>query len=175
MDTYFKKLQMIGVLRALGLLSNEQGTELLNNLNQQNKDYGNIQKSQGVQPSQNVDDKSFLDNFFSSRSRKELKEFFNNNFNAGEKFDEKKFAGLIENIEKEAISGYQRSKDFEQNLVKSNDCAKGKLTAQVQSSGNTGTKSDRIFTRKEIGKMSLEEFQKNEDEIMSQYEQGLIQ
>lgn len=31
-----------------------------------------------------------------------------------------------------------------------------------------------IFSPEEIGKMSLEEFQANEEEIMNQYEQGLI-
>jgi len=174
MEAYLRKLQMIEILRTLGLLSNEQGTELLNNLHQ-NLYNSNIQISQGAQPFQNTAQGSVLSDFFNSQPRKDLKKFFNDNFKQGEKFDEKTFANLIENIEKDAISGYQRNKDFEQNLARSNDSAKGKLTAQVQTSGSAGAKCDKIFTRKEIGKMSLEEFQKNEDEIMSQYEQGLIQ
>ena len=169
MENYFKKLQMIGVLRTLGLLSNEQGIELLNNVNK-NLSISNNQKSQGVLPSENTDNISF----FTTQSRKELKDFFNNNFKQGGNFDEKKFTTLIENLEKEAVDGYRRGKDFEQSLVKSNDCAKEKLISQAQSVNSTGTKDDRIFTRKEIGKMSLEEFQKNEENIMSQYEQGLI-
>ena len=169
MENYLKKLQMIGVLRTLGLLTNEQGIELLNDVNQ-NFTNSNNQKSQSVPPSQNSEDVSF----FTTQSRKDLKDFFNNNFKQGGNFDEKKFAALVENLEKEAVNGYRMGKDFEQNLARSNDSAKGKLISQVQSANNTGTKEDRIFTREEIGKMSLEEFQKNEDNIMSQYEQGLI-
>ena len=169
MESYLRKIQIIEVLRTLGLLSNEQGIELLNNVNQ-NRYNSNNQNSQGVPPNQSAE----VSTFFNSKSRKELKNFFNNNFQNGGKFDEQTFTKLIENIENDAISGYQRGKDHEQNLARSNDFAKEKLTAQAQSANNQGTKTDRIFTREEIGKMSLEEFQKNEDAIMSQYEQGQI-
>ena len=170
MENYLKKLQMIEVLHTLGLLSNEQEAELINSV-YQNRFSSNNQKSQGVQPNENA----VNDEFFKSESRKNLKDFFKNNFKTDGNFDEKTFAQLVENIEKEAISGYQKGRDFEQNLARSNDSAKGKLIAQAQSANNSGAKTDRIFTRAEIGKMSLEEFQKNEDAIMSQYEQGLIQ
>ena len=42
------------------------------------------------------------------------------------------------------------------------------------SSPFNGESSSKIFTREEIGKMSLEDYQKNESEIMSQLEKGLI-
>ena len=127
-----------------------------------------------MQPLEKNSENAAAEGFFKSEPRKNLREFFNNNFKLGGNFDEKTFANLIENIEKEAISDYQKQKDFSQNLERSNDSAKGKLISQAQSADNQSLKSDKIFTREEIGKMSLQKFQKNENAIMSQYEQGLI-
>jgi len=84
-----------------------------------------------------------------------------------------KIAQLVENLENLAVDGYLKKSAHEKSLNDENYAAKSKLTSYAQNtSGNSGI--DRIFTREDIGRMSGEEFAKNEKLIMDQVKQGLI-
>ncbi len=84
-----------------------------------------------------------------------------------------KIAQLVENLENLAVDGYLKKSAHEKSLNDENFAAKSKLTSYAQNaSGNSGI--DRIFTREDIGRMSGEEFAKNEKLIMEQVKQGLI-
>lgn len=84
-----------------------------------------------------------------------------------------KIAQLVENLENLAVDGYLKKSAHEKSLNDENFAAKSKLTSYAQNaSGNSGIY--RIFTREDIGRMSGEEFAKNEKLIMDQVKQGLI-
>ena len=59
-------------------------------------------------------------------------------------------------------------------MQEENESAKQRLKSNAQNSGYTSS-GNKVFTRGEIGKMSSEEFAKNEKLIMEQLRQGLIQ
>ena len=62
---------------------------------------------------------------------------------------------------------------YEKSLNDENALAKSKLTAYAQNAPGDQN-FNRIFTREEIGRMSGEEFTKNEKMIMNQLKNGLI-
>ncbi len=84
-----------------------------------------------------------------------------------------KIAKLVEELENSAIDGYMKKSAHEKSLNDENETAKSKLTAYAQNAG-TGSNYGRIFTREDIGKMSGDEFAKNEKLIFEQVKQGLI-
>ncbi len=84
-----------------------------------------------------------------------------------------KIAKIVESLEKSAIQDYLRKSAHEKSLNDENCAAKSKLTAYAQNAYN-GSNINRIFTREDIGKMSGEEFTKNEKLIMEQVKHGLI-
>lgn len=84
-----------------------------------------------------------------------------------------KIAQIVEKLENSAVDGYLRKSAHEKSLNDENLAAKSKLTSYAQrAQGNSNF--DRIFTREDIGKMSGDEFTKNEKLIMDQVKQGLI-
>lgn len=84
-----------------------------------------------------------------------------------------KIAKIVEALEKSAVDGYLKKSAHEKSLNDENSTAKSKLTSYAQNASN-GNNMNRIFTRADIGKMSGEEFTKNEKLIMDQVKHGLI-
>ncbi len=112
-------------------------------------------------------------NFFNENGRKEILNYLKNDGLNFAKEDLDKIANIVEQVEKTAIDRYLKKKDYDKKLKTSNDTAKKKLTANAQNS----TYSENLvktFTRKEIGKMSSQDFLKNEAVIMEQLRKGLI-
>lgn len=82
-------------------------------------------------------------------------------------------AKIVEQLENSAVTSYLKKSAHEKSLNDENSAAKSKLNAYAQNStGNSNM--NRIFTREDIGKMTSEEFTKNEKLIMDQVKQGLI-
>jgi hypothetical protein len=84
-----------------------------------------------------------------------------------------KIAKMIETLENSAIDGYLKKSAHDKTLNDENTAAKSKLTSYAQNSAIDGN-NNKVFTREEIGKMSGDEFVKNEKLIMEQVRQGLI-
>lgn len=80
---------------------------------------------------------------------------------------------MVEQLENSAVENYLKQSAHEKSLNDENNAAKSKLTAYAQNSAS-GSDTGRIFTREDIGKMSGEEFTKNEKLIMDQVKHGLI-
>lgn len=84
-----------------------------------------------------------------------------------------KIAGLVEKLEQSAVDSYLKKSAHNKSLNDENSAAKSKLTSCAQNPTFDGN-NNRIFTRADIGKMSGEDFIKNEKLIMEQLKQGLI-
>ena len=84
-----------------------------------------------------------------------------------------KIAELVEYLEKNAIDGYLKQSVHDKTLNDENLAAKSKLTSYAQNA-TLDSNNNKVFTREEIGKMSGDEFVKNEKLIMEQAKQGLI-
>lgn len=84
-----------------------------------------------------------------------------------------KIAKMIETLENSAIDGYLKQSAHDKTLNDENLTAKSKLTSYAQNATLDGN-NNKVFTREEIGKMSGDEFVKNEKLIMEQVRQGLI-
>ena len=84
-----------------------------------------------------------------------------------------RIAGLVENLENSAVNRYLKKSAYDKSLNDENEIAKRKLTAYAQNSP-TNSINNRVFTREEIGKMSGDEFARNEKLIMDQLKQGLL-
>lgn len=80
---------------------------------------------------------------------------------------------LVENLENSAVNNYLKKSDYEKSLNDENAAAKSRLTAYAQNAG-MDSNTNRVFTREDIGRMSGEEFTRNEKQIMDQIKQGLI-
>lgn len=110
-------------------------------------------------------------------------EFFGNNRRADllnylkgldvDKDEIAKIAKLAENLENSAVENYLKQSAHTKSLNDENTVAKSKLTSYAQQAP-ADSKYARIFTREDIGKMSGDEFIKNEKLIMEQAKQGLI-
>ncbi len=80
---------------------------------------------------------------------------------------------LVEGLENSAVDKYLKKSAYEKSLNDENAMAKSKLTAYAQNAPSDQN-FNRIFTREDIGRMSGEEFTKNEKMIMDQLKNGLI-
>lgn len=90
-------------------------------------------------------------------------------------FDEiSRIAGLVVALENGAVSNYKALSDHEKNLRSSNRSAIGRLATDSAREKQSTVASARVFTREQIGSMSLSEFKKNRAEIFAQYRKGLI-
>ena len=84
-----------------------------------------------------------------------------------------KIAKLAQNLENSAVESYLKKSAHDKSLNDENSVAKSKLTSYAQQAP-VDSRYARIFTREDIGKMSGEEFTKNEKLIMEQVKQGLV-
>ena len=109
--------------------------------------------------------------FFTSEGRKELLEYIKDL--DVDKDEISKIANLAQNLENYAIERYLKKSAHDKSLNDENFIAKSKLTSYAQHAPSDSN-YNRIFTREDLGKMSGEEFTKNEKLIMEQARQGLI-
>ena len=84
-----------------------------------------------------------------------------------------KIAKIVEGLETSAVDGYLKKSAHEKSLNDENAVAKSKLTSYAQNAPKDAA-NGRIFTREDIGRMTVDEFAKNEKLIMDQVKQGLI-
>ncbi len=156
------------------LSNNKQIQQLISALNETNKVN---QKENAVSEAQ----KSVLNpldlfnkenpGFFDRSARSDVLSYIRN-FDM-DKDEISKIAKMIETLEKSAIDGYLKQSAHDKTLNDENFAAKSKLTSYAQNAALDGN-NNKVFTREEIGKMSGEEFVKNEKLIMEQVRQGLI-
>lgn len=109
--------------------------------------------------------------FFDEEGRGDLRNYLN-----GYRMDKDemlRIAALVEGLENSAVNRYLKKSAYDKSLNAENEIAKRKLTAYAQNSP-TNSKNNRIFTREEIGRMSGDEFARNEKLIMDQVKQGLL-
>lgn len=109
--------------------------------------------------------------FFDEEGRGDLRNYLN-----GYRMDKDemlRIAVLVEGLEDSAVNRYLKKSAYDKSLNAENEIAKRKLTAYAQNSP-TNSKNNRIFTREEIGRMSGDEFARNEKLIMDQVKQGLL-
>ena len=109
--------------------------------------------------------------FFDEEGRGDLRNYLN-----GYRMDKDemlRIAALVEGLEDSAVNRYLKKSAYDKSLNAENEIAKRKLTAYAQNSPTNST-NNRIFTREEIGRLSGDEFARNEKLIMDQVKQGLL-
>ena len=110
--------------------------------------------------------------FFANNSRLPLLEYLKGlNVDKDEIF---KIAQIAKMLENSAIEGYLKKSEHDKNLNDENLSAKSRLTSYAQNASSDKSGFTKPFTREEIGKMSGDEFVKNEKLIMEQVKLGLI-
>ncbi|MDY6310811.1 MAG: hypothetical protein SPL73_06210 [Cyanobacteriota bacterium] len=163
-------LQML-LLKNQGVITNDQALGFMDSINEMYK--GN---SMGINTSVHQDEKpvdfqAAID-FFAKDGRKEVLDYIKNS--DVDKDEIPKIAKIVENIEKAAIDGYLKQSEHDKIKNDENTAAKSKLTSYAQNA-KFDSNNNRIFTRADLGKMSDDEFAKNEKIIFEQLKQGLLQ
>lgn len=155
------------------LLNNKQIQQLTSTINETKVDQTNDAASQAQAPVQNPFDIFNQEHpgFFEKSARGDVLNYIRN-FDM-DKDEISKIAKMIETLENSAIDGYLKKSAHDKTLNDENTAAKSKLTSYAQNSAIDGN-NNKVFTREEIGKMSGDEFVKNEKLIMEQVRQGLI-
>lgn len=154
--------------------NNEQIQQLISALNETNKvNQNNSAVPDAQTPILNPIDLFNQENpgFFDKSARSDVLNYIRN-FEM-DKDEISKIAKMIETLEKSAIDGYLKQSAHDKTLNDENLTAKSKLTSYAQNATLDGN-NNKVFTREEIGKMSGDEFVKNEKLIMEQVRQGLI-
>ena len=191
-DVFYQLEQAIGAdvqninnLMSQGVLSQQQGQYLLAQLsakaqsinmykNAQNQTPANVQNVQ-VPPVQSQNSLDLFNQehpgFFDVEGRGELLKYIKGfDMDKDEIFH---IAQLVEGLENSAVDEYLKKSEYEKSLNDENVRAKSKLMSYAQNS-TSDNKMNKVFTREEIGRMSGDEFAKNEKLIMEQVKQGLI-
>ena len=151
--------------------NNEQIQQLISALNETNNEKNAVSDAQT--PVLNPLDLFNKENpgFFDKSARSDVLNYIRN-FDM-DKDEIAKIAKMIETLESSAIEGYLKQSAHDKTLNDENSAAKSKLTSYAQNAILDGN-NNKVFTREEIGKMSGDEFVKNEKLIMEQVRQGLI-
>ena len=151
--------------------NNEQIQQLISALNETNNQKNAVSDAQT--PVLNPLDLFNKENpgFFDKSARSDVLNYIRN-FDM-DKDEIAKIAKMIETLENSAIEGYLKQSAHDKTLNDENSAAKSKLTSYAQNAILDGN-NNKVFTREEIGKMSGDEFVKNEKLIMEQVRQGLI-
>ena len=154
--------------------NNKQIQQLISALNETNKVNQNYNAVPDMQtPAINPLDLFNQENpgFFDKSARSDVLNYIRNL--DLDKDEISKIAKMIETLENSAIEGYLKQSAHDKTLNDENSAAKSKLTSYAQNASLDGN-NNKVFTREEIGKMSGDEFVKNEKLIMEQVRQGLI-
>lgn len=153
--------------------NNEQIQQLMSTYNEMNKDNQSKTAPEAQETVKNPLDLFNQDNpgFFEKSGREAVLNYIKN-FDM-DKDEISKIAKLVEIIENSAIDGYLKKSTHDKTLNDENSAAKSKLTSYAQNA-TLDSNNNKVFTREEIGKMSGDEFVKNEKLIMEQVRQGLI-
>jgi hypothetical protein len=151
--------------------NNEQIQQLISALNETNNQKNAVSDAQT--PVLNPLDLFNKENpgFFDKSARSDVLNYIRN-FDM-DKDEIAKIAKMIETLENSAIESYLKQSAYDKTLNDENSAAKSKLTSYAQNAILDGN-NNKVFTREEIGKMSGDEFVKNEKLIMEQVRQGLI-
>ena len=154
--------------------NNKQIQQLISAINETNK----VNQTSNAVPQAQVPAQNPLEifnqenpGFFDKSARVDVLNYIRN-FDM-DKDEISKIAKMIETLENSAIDGYLKQTAHDKTLNDENTAAKSKLIAYAQNSAIDGN-NNKVFTREEIGKMSGDEFVKNEKLIMEQVRQGLI-
>ena len=178
-------VQRLQLLIQQGVITQQQGQYLMNNLADTQRKLNMCKQSipfehDAIQPSgeqvpvsQNPLELFSQENpgFFDKDGRVDVLDYLKNL--DVDKDEISKIAKLVEKLEASAIDSYLKKSAHEKSLNDENSAAKSKLTSYAQNA-TTDSNNNRIFTREEIGKMSGDEFAKNEKLIMEQVRQGFI-
>lgn len=171
-----------------GVITKQQGQSLLavlenkaktlenfkQNLSKPSIGQGENNESENVQKSENPLDVFNKENpdFFANNSRTELYNYLKNlDVDKDEIF---KIAEIAKVLENSAIEEYLKKSEYDKNLNDENLAAKSKLMSYAQNASSDKSSFSKPFTRDQIGKMSGDEFVKNEKLIMEQAKLGLI-
>ena len=154
------------------LSNNKQIQQLISACNETEKVNSN-DAAQVKKPSENPLDLFNKDKpgFFEQSGREAVLNYIKN-FDM-DKDEITKIADLVEVLENSAIESYLKKSAHDKTLNDENSAAKSKLTSYAQDA-KFDSNNNKVFTREEIGKMSGDEFVKNEKLIMEQVRQGLI-
>jgi hypothetical protein len=169
-DKVIQDVKTIENLVQTGVLTQEQGTNLVNYITQKAFEKCNTSPLQA--PQAQVASMQMPD-FFNQAGRADVFDYLKQ---ANANFDDdeiSKISELVENVEKSAVDKYLRAQEHEKTLNSENESAKQRLRANAQNSVSDGAKN-LVFTREQIGKMSGAEFAKYERAIMEQLKKGLI-
>lgn len=163
-----------------GLVNQQQGQNLLNHIIRTALDSNTKQPTLEEKPKTTFDKNSAFKEFekekpefFSAEGRSDLLNYLKSDEIIFDKDELSKIAKIVEQVEKSAIDRYLKKVAHDENLEKSNSEAKQRLKANAQKS-QSGGKQTLSFTREQIGKMTTDEFMKNEKAIMDQLKKGLI-
>lgn len=175
----------IDALVQAGKLNAFQGASLKNYILQ--KAFGNVYNTKSVQPQaqqeqpvEGIKDDAFAEfeksnpDFFSHDARNKVKTYMQESLDAVSSDELLKIVDIIKAIEEAAISQYEQSKAREQSIASTNEAAKKRLSSTALSGSSLKNAGAKVFTREEIGKMTTDEFRKNEEAIMQQLRAGQI-
>lgn len=175
-------IQKLFLMVQQGVITSEQGQSLLKMLinkanaleefKKTNDESADMGMNNTPQPESSIDlfNKENPD-FFKPAGRGDLLNYIKNL--DVDKDEISKIAQLAQNLEQSAVDEYLKQAAYDKNLNEENSIAKRKLTSYAQNAPSGGDFS-KIFTRADIGKMSGDEFTKNEKIINEQLRQGLI-
>lgn len=163
-----------------GLVTQQQGQNLLNHIIRTALD-SNTQISTLDEKSKTVCDKTTAfeefekekPDFFSAEGRSDLLKYLKSDNINFDKDELSKIVKIVEQVEKSAIDRYLKKAAHDESLAKFNSEAKQRLKANAQKTQSGGNQA-LSFTREQIGKMTTDEFLKNEKAIMDQLKKGLI-
>lgn len=189
-DVYYQMEQQIGAqvqtilnLVSQGKLSQQQGQYLLAQLATKAQSISACKTAQNQMPVQNAINPNTQTQNPMDLFNKEYPGFFDAegrgdvlNYIKGFDMDKDeilRIAQLVEGLENSAVDKYLKKSEYEKSLNDENLRAKSKLTSYAQNAPSDN-KMAKVFTREDIGRMSGEEFTKNEKLIMEQVKQGLI-
>lgn len=112
--------------------------------------------------------------FFATNARQAVKDYITKEFDALSTDELGKIAELVKQLETEAVDTNEQAKARDTSLTETNAQAKKRLASNALSASKAKSGSGRVFSRDEIGKMSTDDFRKNEAAIMDQLRKGQI-
>lgn len=175
-------LKTIKNLVQTGVMTGEQGQNLMNYVTQKAFEKYTLSQQNGQTPSaavqpagqaQSLMQGNMPPEFFNKDGRIDVFDYLRNSNVTFDEDELSKISALVEKIENTAVQRYLRELQHEKTLNSENETAKQRLRANAQNSVSDGLRN-LVFTREQIGKMSGAEFARHERAIMDQLKKGLI-